>query len=828
MPIRERSNSTVVTRARLLALAPLTGLLLWPAASAQQPSALAQAELQRRATNASEARLLLEKGDEAYEAGRWADAITAYTGARDLLPETPATHALRNAATERLVQASVEQARHQRRIGDVKGAGETIDRVLDGAVAPDAGLALEMRAQLEDPIRTNPAATLEHTRDVEEVRTLLYRAQGFENLGDFNRASVAYEDVLRVDPTNKAARRGMETVARHRSDYARAAYDETRAAMLAQVDGAWELRLSRGNESFDDLAPGGESGAGRMLMGNKLERIIVPVVDFDGVNIREAFDFLRQQSIELDTFELNEDRRGINFVLELGGPESEVGKRILATPINLQLKNVPLSEVVRYINEITRTVYVPQEWAVAVRPAGADSADLIVRTYRVPPDFLTSGGGAGVGAAPDDPFAEDAGAEGLLPQRLSAEDVLKGQGVTFPEGASASFNAGTSTLRISNTEANHALVDQIVEALSNAEPAMVQIEVRMIRTQQRILEELGFDWLLGEFSLGGSGLTPGAPAGVLTGGDLNPLNMTDVALPPGEYFRRALTSGNRSGNEAIIGDSIDDLILEQARGFSRGARRAPGILWANGKLNNTDVVMLMRGLDQKKGVDLVVSPSTVTRSGQQSKVEILREFIYPTEYEPPELPNTITTPALVDFGTGEVEVGTPPLVPITPATPTSFETRGVGVVLDVLPTVSADRYYVDLALSPSVTDFDGFINYGTPITSAAPSGGLGGGLGGLLGGSNVVEITSNEILMPVFSVMSTETNLTVADGTTLVIGGMLQEKLQKVEDKTKILGDLPLVGRMFQSHAYAPVRTAVVFLVTVNVVDPTGQPFRTR
>jgi general secretion pathway protein D len=57
---------------------------------------------------------------------------------------------------------------------------------------------------------------------------------------------------------------------------------------------------------------------------------------------------------------------------------------------------------------------------------------------------------------------------------------------------------------------------------------------------------------------------------------------------------------------------------------------------------------------------------------------------------------------------------------------------------------------------------------------------------------------------------------------------MLQEKLQKVEDKTKILGDLPIIGRMFQSHAYAPVRTAVVFLVTVKVIDPTGQPFRDR
>lgn len=824
MPIFDRFNSPVVTRARLLSLAPVTCLLLSLPVAAQQPSALAQAELQRRAVKASEAHELLKKGDEAYEAGRWADAIAAYTGARELLPAAPATAALRDAATERLVQASVEQARHQRRLGDVEGAGKTVESVLEDAVAPGDALATEMLEQIHDPIRTNPAATLEHTQDVEEVRLLLYKAEGFADLGEYDKASRVYEDVLRVDPTNKAARRGMEVVAQYRADYARAAYDEARAAMLAQVDGAWELRVRPTEGVPEELIPGSVTGAGRMLMGNKLERIILPVVDFDGVNIREALDFLRQQSIERDTFELDPAQRGINFVLEIGGPDSEVGKQILATEINLQLKNVPLSQVLKYINEVTRTVHVAQDFAVTVRPAGADSNEMINRSYQVPPDFLTSGGAAGGADAADDPFADDGGnREGLIPRRLTAEEVLKQQGVSFPEGATASANG--STLRVRNTPVNHAMIEEIVAAVTATEPAMVLVEVRMIKTQERILKELGFDWLLGEFSLGGSGLTPGTPGAVLSGGALNPANLSDVALSPGDYFRRALTAGNRSGNEAILGDSIDDLLLEQSQGFSRGASRAPGILWANGKLNNTDVTMLMRGLDRKKGVDLMASPATATRSGQQSTIEIIRELIYPTEYEPPELPNTITTPVLIDFDTGDVEVGTPPLVPITPATPTSFETRAVGVVLDVLPTVSADRHYVDLALKPSVTDFDGFINYGTPITSAAP-GAIGGFAG--LGSAAPVEVTPNEILMPVFSVMRAETNLTIADGATVVIGGMLQERLQKVEDKTKILGDLPVVGRMFQSHAYAPVRTAVVFLVTVKVVDPTGKPFRDR
>ena len=84
-------------------------------------------------------------------------------------------------------------------------------------------------------------------------------------------------------------------------------------------------------------------------------------------------------------------------------------------------------------------------------------------------------------------------------------------------------------------------------------------------------------------------------------------------------------------------------------------------------------------------------------------------------------------------------------------------------------------------------------------------------------------LTSNEILMPVFSVMKTETNLTIQDGATLVIGGLLDARVQQFEDKTKFFGDLPLVGRFFQNEGYAPVRTAIVFLVTVKVLDPAGE-----
>ena len=818
MPISDRFQN-VTTRARLLAIAPLTCFLLSQPLVAQT-SALAQAELQRRAANAREAQELLKKGDESYEGGKWKDAVEAYRGARDLLPDAPATAELRKAATERLIQASIEQARHQRRLGDVSGAKETMGKVLAEDVAPDNGLALEMDEQLDDPIRTNPAATLEHGKDIEEVRLLLYKAEGFKNLGDYDKASMVYEDVLRVDPTNKAARRGMEEVSQLKADYYRAAHDEARAVALAEVDEAWQLRVTPKEDVGAILeASRQQAGTGDMLLASKMDRIILPVISFDNVKIQEAFDFLRAQSIERDTIELDPARKGVNFVLNLG--DAEAAKGILEVPISLELRNVPLSQVVKYIADVTRTIVVPQEFAVEIRSAAAGGGDMITRTYRVPPDFLSQAGSAAGGAGELDPFEEKEASEGLLAARLSATDALKNFGVSFPEGASANFNATTSTLRVTNTAQNLAMVEQAVDQANSTTPTMVAVQVRMIKIQENSLDELGFDWMLDDFSLGGTGLTPGTTAGHLSGGTQNPANMADMPLAPGSIFQHAITSGNRSGTEAVTGDAIDARILEQQQGFGPSTSRAPGVAWMNGIINNTNVTMMMRGLAQKKGVDIVVSPSTVTRSGQQSTIEVMREFIYPTEYEPPELPNSVgSSSTFIDLDTGEIFGASTPLIPITPATPTSFEMEKVGVILDVLPTVSADGHFIDVALKPSITDFDGFINYGTPITSPAPQ--TLGSLGGFASNDRVV-LTDNQILMPVFSKTQLDTNLTIANGATFAVGGLLQARMQKVEDHTKILGELPVVGRLFKSEVTAPSRTLLLFLVTVKVLDPTGE-----
>jgi general secretion pathway protein D len=589
------------------------------------------------------------------------------------------------------------------------------------------------------------------------------------------------------------------------------------------VDASWELQVPApelGIGPADPGAPGNDYG--NVTVSTKLKRIIIPQIALDQSSLDEALDFIRVKAAENDITEQDPARKGVNITVNLGPPESEVAKRIRDMRFDLRLSNVPLATVLKYLTDITRTSYTTDDFAVVIQPHGSASDELISRSFTVPPDFLTNlSANAGTEKAADDPFASDAPAGGgLLTTRMSAQEALAKQGVSFPEGASAIYTAATNTLRVVNTATNLDFISQIVDAANQTEPVLVSVKVTMIRTQQTNLKELGFDWLINPFALNsegsvfGSGGTAGNTPG-RTGGDFTgpmpglPTDPTALVNPG------VVTNGLRSGDQAINGNSIDELIANPNRDAQSSAV-APGILAFTGLFTDGQVSMIMRGLDQKKGVDIMAQPSTVTRSGQSSNISIIREFIYPTEYEPPEIPTS------TGGGNGNSSIS-----PVTPAMPTAFEKRDVGITLEVLPTADANKNYVDITVAPSFVEFEGFVNYGSPINTTVSGGVAGGVVGGAITNS-VITLTENTILMPVFSTQRTSTQLTVADGATIAIGGLISERVQTVEDKVPVLGDIPWIGRFFTSTARQPTSTAVVFLVRVELMDPTGRPYRDR
>ena len=129
----------------------------------------------------------------------------------------------------------------------------------------------------------------------------------------------------------------------------------------------------------------------------------------------------------------------------------------------------------------------------------------------------------------------------------------------------------------------------------------------------------------------------------------------------------------------------------------------------------------------------------------------------------------------------------------------------VGPVLDVIPYVLSDGYTINLTLIPSLTEFSG---YATP-----PS------IPGISSGLNVVMIPT---ILPDFTVRQVITTVNIWDNQTVVLGGLISSTVQNETDKVPLLGDLPLVGRLFQSQSKISTKKNLMIFVTATIVDPAG------
>ena len=218
----------------------------------------------------------------------------------------------------------------------------------------------------------------------------------------------------------------------------------------------------------------------------------------------------------------------------------------------------------------------------------------------------------------------------------------------------------------------------------------------------------------------------------------------------------------------------------------------------------------------------MAAPKVTTKSGVKATVKIVNEFIYPRAYDPPTIPQS--TQNLIQSGPGVQNTANQPPPTVTPSFPRDFTKQDLGVVLEAKPTIGPDGYTIDLELHPKVTDFDGFINYGSPINAVGSTSTVTAL--GILKEPISQTLTTNSIKQPVFSIREVDTFVTVWDGQTVALGGLIREDIQKVQDKVPFLGDLPLAGRLFRSDADQKIKKNLVIFVTPRILDAEGQPRR--
>jgi len=720
----------------------------------------------------------------------------AYQAVPEALRETPLAHQVQKTLSK--LQATLGESASQ-----LNHWPEARKRALASLrYDPTNEKALEQLRRSDEVMRrgtvggeaVNPALTTRFFDRLNGVRSGLEQAQELRETGQLEKAEQAYEDVLRNDPFNQVATDGIKKIYQERALVADRAQALSATTMKREVMESWNNIYPKTSS-----ASGGVEVAGAMTaspsynLEKKLQGTVIPTIDFSGADletIRRALISLSRQ------YDPEVSKAGVNFVVS-----SDITN---AQPVTLRLKQTSLAEVVRYISQIAGVKARITDIGVTFGPLVEMRPDLIPRNFTVSPSFFKSE--EGVANSSPNVMRGSGGAAGLSTDTssgLSEQKKLVALGVTFPEGAYAVYNKNTSQLKVVNNAEMLELIGQLISA-AEEETLLIQVGIRLVEINQ-----LDLDSVTMNSTLGGSGLSP-VPAGLISSsGGSAPSASTQqgvnaqlnqvqgVGLLPNNTLQSFLLNGVLAGTNQTSSYALNTLDLG-------------GTI-----LNGMQFRALITAVSQKNSANVLANPSIVLKRGQEGSIEVTQEFRYVKEYNDPQssirtIQSTSTNAAtisLVDVPGPETVIGSFPSSISDP--------EPIGVKMGVKPDVTGDNSRVLLELKPSFVDFEGFINYGTEINSSYTQSYY----------NKKVTILTNNIRQPVFIRRDLELPaVEVTDGYTLLLGGLLREDIQNIDEKVPIIGDIPILGRAFQGKTEQAIKKNTLIFVTPRILRVDGQP----
>ena len=329
--------------------------------------------------------------------------------------------------------------------------------------------------------------------------------------------------------------------------------------------------------------------------------------------------------------------------------------------VTISLKNIPLVEALKYILISKNMEYRVEDHAIWIAQDVKD-VEMVTRIYQLP---------SGSGVIHEIKYEGDTKQEEFNNNTTidTGGDItqLLREAVPFPPGSKVYLDPRTSNLLVTNTVANHSLIEEVLKNISKP-PIQIQIEAKFIEITETDENELGLEFFLTQDWNYNHNSNVFANSSDPTYGQL-PGN------PAGTYgFTRALRFGGTNGNASDT-----------------------SILRFSGVLTEPQFSAIIHAISQNDMADVISSPKLTTVNGQQAIIKDVDEYIYPLEF-------TVTQATFNDDG----DAVTPSVVSVG-----DFQTRKVGIILSVTPNAGADKKTINLTIIPEVSNIATWINFGT-------------------------------------------------------------------------------------------------------------------
>jgi len=608
-----------------------------------------------------------------------------------------------------------------------------------------------------------------------DIESLVRRGRSQYLAGEPTAAAQTFTRVLELDPGNTVAADFMQRIAAGTIDNNRGRV-QTTAQMLNEVERSWHRTDEITGGRIIDVPTG---AAPSPLLG-KLDAITIPSVNFSGLELGHVVSTLSTVSEEFDQTSMG--AKGVNIVL--------IDPANTNPAVSLTLRNASLRQVLEYITDSVGYQFEVQENAVVVRPGGAKS-DLGMGFFPVSRSTvlrLTGRSSQGQsGAVAGDPLAggrHSAETTAISNEGMAIKNFLQLAGVAFDSEPGCTMAFDGSQLIVTHTRRNLERIRNILVRYS--EVRQVEIEARFMEVQDGALEELGVNWSV---TTSPTQLNAGAQAVYQT---------SNRSLANAFTNQSNNRQGRIVGGEPPIDQTIDNAPPAAPGSNNLGVNSDP-LAKVSGILGEFNVTAVVRALSQKSGTELLSAPKLTVLSGNPATITVAQELRYPQSYGQVQS----------QVGTGSASGGGSAGVAITAGTPQDFTTRNIGVELKVTPTVEEDGRSISMELNPKVTEFEGFVEYGGQSIAIAGNP------------STTVTIPSG-FYQPIFGVRELTTKVTIWDGATIVMGGLTREDVRKTNDKVPVLGNVPVLGRLFRSRGESAQKRNLLIFVTANLVSPGG------
>lgn len=781
-----------------------------PSPTAEAKASLA-AEAARQQGQINAIRASIQKAEALTASGDFDGARAAFDAAMTQVPAGIKFTDIRNQIKMESNETWFTQALASYKSNNLADAKTNLDKYVEvaGTDTRSTALAKNIAAAQNDPTKQSYKDVVSpgFEESQEKVQQLLVKGRAQFLYGDFQGAILTFNEVKNLSPDNveaKAYRVQIDKIV-YGNDYMNR--EETRWTLLQAVEKDWNLpTFSAGNGPIDQKA------AVESPLMAKMKTIFIPSVNIDvPTPLDQVVQVLHDLSVRYDP-----DGKGINFHVYAPSSNEPMPKVTLSG-----LNGLSLADLLKIACGDAHPAYAynVDGAIIALREGGSQgvmNSDFVQERIPLSESMmkelginLPSSSDAAKPAAASDPFAAP-GAASPAPTTdatpaSSTDDTGKqlmskfiDNNIEFPAGSKVSM-LGTSKISVVNTPQNIEKLKQFLRQLDDVK--QVQIEARFLDISQGALKSLGARWDVSRAGHQNDFLT----TGTTQANNLRPLSDAFSSGASGAAptlvtgLPISTLAGNQSGVQFLAGSIVVPQVVPTLPGaINTGSGSSDMFSGVVSWLDGYKINLVLDALDQEQGADLMSSPKLTVMDGTDAHITIAQEFRYPQQFS--GVTSTVSPASGNSSGGGGVSINA--------GTPSGFEVEQIGVTMNLTPNVQPDDS-IRLFITPNVTEFEGFIEYGS--SSIAIQG-------------SITAIVPSGVIQPIFNVRTLQTTVTIYDGATVVMGGLTRDEVKSVNDKVPVLGDIPFIGRLFQSKGESSQKRNLMIFVTANLIGPGGAP----